>query len=205
MNALNGHLSIMSAQTVDVTNQIYIGNLDYRARQDDVVPLLEKFGKVTQLRIICAKYRGKTISLGFGYATFETKEAHDAILAATEPIKCLRQTLKIQQAKAPVPKKRETIHISGIPEGTTVEMIQAIYPKAKTVRIVKADTADRRGYAFVKFETEEEQKAAVEKAEIDLNGKKSTVSTARIRPRIPYGRIRRYGRRGPRRAPRKAE
>ena len=57
---------------------IYVGNLDFKAQEDDLKTLFEEYGEVESVRIITDKYSGR--SKGFGFVTMENDtEANDAI------------------------------------------------------------------------------------------------------------------------------
>ena len=57
---------------------IYVGNLDFKVKENELEKLFEDFGKVSTAKIITDKYNG--ISKGFGFVTMEEKdEAQKAI------------------------------------------------------------------------------------------------------------------------------
>ena len=57
---------------------IYVGNLDFKVKENDLKQLFEDFGEVSSYKIITDKYNG--ISKGFGFVTMENQdEAQTAI------------------------------------------------------------------------------------------------------------------------------
>lgn len=57
---------------------IYVGNLDYKVKEEDLVSMFEEYGTVDQTIIITDKFSGK--SKGFGFVTMENEgEANHAI------------------------------------------------------------------------------------------------------------------------------
>ena len=59
---------------------IYVGNLDFKVNENDLVELFEKYGSVDSAKIITDKYSGR--SKGFGFVTMENQdEANNAIEA----------------------------------------------------------------------------------------------------------------------------
>lgn len=57
---------------------IYVGNLDFRANENELQSLFEEYGKVTSVNIITDKFSGR--SRGFGFIEMENdKEAKKAI------------------------------------------------------------------------------------------------------------------------------
>ena len=59
---------------------IYVGNLDFKVNENDLVELFEKYGSVDSAKTITDKYSGR--SKGFGFVTMENQdEANNAIEA----------------------------------------------------------------------------------------------------------------------------
>jgi len=57
---------------------LYIGNLDYNIKEENLRELFEEFGEVTSVKIITDKFSGR--SKGFGFVEMSSdKEADDAI------------------------------------------------------------------------------------------------------------------------------
>ncbi len=57
---------------------IYVGNLDYKVSENDLLGLFEEFGTVSSAKIITDKYNGR--SKGFGFVDMENEdEANKAI------------------------------------------------------------------------------------------------------------------------------
>jgi RNA recognition motif-containing protein len=57
---------------------IYVGNLDFKVKENDLKKLFEDFGEVSTAKIITDKYNGT--SKGFGFVTMDEKdEAQKAI------------------------------------------------------------------------------------------------------------------------------
>jgi RNA recognition motif-containing protein len=92
--------------------------------------------------------------------------------------------------------------MSSIPEGTTEDDLRNHFAKYNpiAIRIVRTNTKDTRGFAFIQFDTEEHQTAAHdENRSFQFRGSESRVQFARR----PQGSGRRpYRRRGPVRAAR---
>jgi RNA recognition motif-containing protein len=57
---------------------IYVGNLDFRVDENDLLEIFEEYGTVNSSKIITDKYSGR--SKGFGFITMEDEaEANKAI------------------------------------------------------------------------------------------------------------------------------
>ena len=180
--------------------KIYVGNLNYQTTEEGLSKAFAQYGQVTKSQVIKERFRGNLVSRGFGFVTFADKSGQDKALAATE-ISVDNRKLRIAEARPRRP--RDTIFVGGIPEGTTEDDLKACFAAEKptNVKIVKANSADRRGFAFVQFGSEDAVRAAAQKREVDLKGSKSIVRIARqsfgaSRPR--RFRRKRQGQRAPR-------
>lgn len=58
--------------------QIYVGNLNYRMREDSLRELFEQFGEVTSVKIVKDRMTGRSKGFGFIEMT-ENEEAEKAI------------------------------------------------------------------------------------------------------------------------------
>lgn len=57
---------------------IYVGNLDFKVKEDELQEVFEDYGTVSSAKIITDKYSGK--SRGFGFVTMDDhEEANHAI------------------------------------------------------------------------------------------------------------------------------
>ena len=57
---------------------IYVGNLDYKVKENDLLKIFESYGTVSSSKIICDKNSGR--SKGFGFITMDNdNEAKNAI------------------------------------------------------------------------------------------------------------------------------
>ncbi|HPD95835.1 MAG: RNA-binding protein [Bacteroidales bacterium] len=64
---------------------IYVGNLDFKVDENDLKGVFEKYGSVSEVKIITDKYNGR--SKGFGFVVMEdnaeAKKAIDALNGTT--------------------------------------------------------------------------------------------------------------------------
>lgn len=178
--------------------RVYVGNLPFQYSDAELKQEFSRFGNVTRVLIPKSWFRGQASSRGFGFVSFEKAEEVSAALAASDVV-IKGRTIRIASARAPTPKV--TAFISGIPEGTTVQEIEAVLGKFGVAEsnIVKANTSDRKGFAFVKFNTPEGLINAVKECgTMTLHGGESRCSVSRGSVRAPFRR----NRGGPRRAAR---
>lgn len=166
-----------------VPRELHVSNLNYRTVDQDLREAFKRYGDVTNARVITEPTRwGIHRSRGFGFVEFATTEGAVAASAADPPITLDGRTLRVMPAKPRQLRKRDTIFVSGIPKGTTQDDLRAVFGKynPEEIRIFLEDSDDRRGFAFIKFDTEEHQTAAHrENRAFQLKGSESRVQFAR--------------------------
>jgi RNA recognition motif-containing protein len=183
--------------------EIYVSNLTCNTSARELGEAFVKYGEVVNARIVTRVDRfGTEQSMGFGFVEFATAEAAAAAIAVDPPIELDERPLKVALANRKLVKTYNTIHVSGIPKGTTQDDLKAVFAKYNVVdvRIVHEDSEERKGFAYVQFDSEEHQTAAqTENKVIRLKGEESQVQLARKQFGGGEGR---YGRRRkPARAP----
>jgi RNA recognition motif-containing protein len=178
------------------TSSIHVRNISYNSTGEDLGKAFGKFGRVTNARIISYVDRGERLSRGFGFVDFEVPANATAAIESTDPIVLDRRTLIVRAARPPVVRKRDTLFLAGIPEGTTKEEITAAFATYNPidVRIIRQNSVEQRGFAFVQFDTEEHQKAAHDASRtVEIHGAESRVQWARPPGRRPGFRRRPIG------------
>lgn len=53
--------------------KLYVGNLDYKVKESDLMKMFEKYGVIDSATVITDKYSGR--SKGFGFVTIEDQES----------------------------------------------------------------------------------------------------------------------------------
>jgi RNA recognition motif-containing protein len=167
----------------DVARTIFIRNINYRTTDDSLSKALSQFGELASCRIITSFNGRERVSRGFGFAEFKTAEGFNASLNNKKDVNVDDRVLVIRASEARERRKRDTAFVRGIPEKTTEDQLKAAFAKYHPieVRIVYFDNAERgKGFAFVKFASEDDQTNAVtENKTIQLNGQESVVRFAR--------------------------
>jgi multiple RNA-binding domain-containing protein 1 len=177
-------------------NVVFVRNINYKTEGEALATAFKHFGDISNARIISMwdPVRRARISRGFGFIEFRTADAYQTALDNMQPITVDGRELVVRAAR-PV-RKRDTAFIRGIPHGTTDSDIKAVFAKYNPVevRIKAEDSSDRKGFAFVTFDTEENQTAAVtENKTIFIRGAESVVRFSRPQQRLGAG-FRRGGR-----------
>jgi nucleolin len=80
-------------------NQIYVSNLPWSARDEDLVEVFSKFGDVTSANVIADRETGK--SRGFGFVSFATAEGRDAALQENHQILGRAVAARIAEERKP--------------------------------------------------------------------------------------------------------
>lgn len=88
-----------------MTKKIYVGNLSYTAREDDVRQLFEQYGEIESVRIIVDNATGRP--KGFGFVEMSSKEEADKAIAALNGTAFLERTLNVSEARPQASKPRD--------------------------------------------------------------------------------------------------
>jgi nucleolin len=215
ITVLTGHpTSMATGEPIegDLSKTVYVRNISYTTLGEALSRALSQFGEIASARIITGWSNGERSSRGFGFVEFKTAAAFEAAIAKSREVELEGRTLVISACRPRGSRKRDTAFIRGIAAGTTPDQLKAFFKNYNPteVRIIREDSGESKGFAFVQFATEEDQTRAVnENQTIQLNGAESAVRFARP-PQRRFGGYRRGppgggapgGERESRRAPR---
>lgn len=81
-------------------NKLYVGNLDYKAREEDLRDMFQEFGEIVEVNLITEGDSGR--SKGFGFVTFKNDEDAEKAVAAMNEKEVNGRALTVNVAK---PKK----------------------------------------------------------------------------------------------------
>jgi RNA recognition motif-containing protein len=76
---------------------IYVGNLSFRASEQDVSDLFSAYGAVSSARIVKDKFTGR--SRGFGFVEMEDNQAANNAIAALHEKDFMQRNLVVNEAK----------------------------------------------------------------------------------------------------------
>lgn len=76
---------------------IYVGNLSRQAKEEDIRPLFEPFGKIMSVNIITDKFSGE--SRGFGFVEMSKKSEGEAAIEALNGKELMGQALTVNEAR----------------------------------------------------------------------------------------------------------
>ncbi len=85
-----------------MAKKIYVGNLNYATKEDQLETLFTPFGTVESTVIVADKYTDR--SKGFGFVEMETEEAASAAIEALNGTELDGRQLKVNEAHEKKPR-----------------------------------------------------------------------------------------------------
>ena len=76
---------------------IYVGNLSFQMKDDDLKNTFSEFGNVTSAKVISDKYSGR--SIGFGFVEMDNDAAGKAAIEALNGKEVMGRPLRVNQAR----------------------------------------------------------------------------------------------------------
>jgi RNA recognition motif-containing protein len=83
---------------------IYVGNLSFDVSGDDLREIFEKFGEVTEARLIIDKFSGK--SKGFGFIEMPSKQEAEKAIEEMNGEEFKERVLSVSEAKPKTDRRR---------------------------------------------------------------------------------------------------
>ncbi|WP_020612530.1 RNA recognition motif domain-containing protein [Sediminispirochaeta bajacaliforniensis] len=80
-----------------MSKKIYVGNLSYEAREEDLESMFSQYGSVSSARIITDRDTNR--SKGFGFVEMEDSSAADAAISALNGTEWKNRELKVNEAR----------------------------------------------------------------------------------------------------------
>jgi len=85
-----------------MAKKLFVGNIDWNAKSEDLKSLFEQYGEVEESIIITDKFSGR--SKGFGFVTMINDEDADAALAALNDYDLNGRPIVVNEARPPKPR-----------------------------------------------------------------------------------------------------
>lgn len=161
-------------------NTIFVRNINYQTKAEALADTFAKYGEIKRAKMLTERLFGQTFSRGSALITFNSPDAVTAVLADSD-ITLDNRTLQVRQASKKYIRRRDTIFVSGIPAGTTVDQLKEAFNGYNPVEAIigRENAGNRYGYAFVKLASHQDQvRALSEKSEVPVNGEQSRISTS---------------------------
>jgi len=76
---------------------IYVGNLSFKVREDDLRKVFEEYGELSSVKIITDKYSGK--SKGFGFVVMDNEEEAKAAIEELNGSEVGEREIVVNEAK----------------------------------------------------------------------------------------------------------
>ena len=83
---------------------IYVGNLNFKVRENDLQPLFEEFGTVTSVKVITDRETGR--SKGFGFIEMEDDAQGAKAIEKLNGVELEGRTLVVKEARPREPRPR---------------------------------------------------------------------------------------------------
>ena len=80
-----------------MATKLYVGNLNYRSREEDLRDLFGAYGEVTSANIVMDRETGR--SRGFGFVEFSDEEAAQSAMEALDGQDFEGRQLKVNEAR----------------------------------------------------------------------------------------------------------
>lgn len=77
--------------------QIYVGNLSYKTREDDLRELFEKYGEVTSVKIVEDRVTGR--SKGFGFVEMQDRDEGEKAIEALDGSEVEGRNIRVNVAR----------------------------------------------------------------------------------------------------------
>jgi len=87
-----------------MSKKIYVGNLSYNAREEDLTDVFTPYGEVVSAKIIVDRYTNQ--SKGFGFIEMAEETAGEAAISELNGAEWLGRELKVNPAKEPAQRSR---------------------------------------------------------------------------------------------------
>lgn len=87
-----------------MAKKIYVGNISFKATEDDIKELFAKFGEVESVKIITDQRTGRP--KGFGFVEMVTEEDAQKAIAGLNGSSFMERTLSVDAAKPQAPRER---------------------------------------------------------------------------------------------------
>lgn len=92
-------MSIFFCQLIFFTMNIYVGNLNYNLKEDELQQLFGQYGEVTSVKIITDKFTGR--AKGFGFVEMEDDEAAEKAIQELDGTEVTGRNIKVNKARPP--------------------------------------------------------------------------------------------------------
>lgn len=89
-------------QEENMGTKIYVGNLPFSIKDDDLKKLFEEFGEIAEVIVIIDKFSGR--SKGFGFVTFSNEEDAQKAISEMNEKEVGGRALKVSEAKPLEPR-----------------------------------------------------------------------------------------------------
>lgn len=179
--------------------EIFVRNLSYEVEEDELKAYFEKFGIISNVKIIKKDGRSK----GIGFVEFEKHEEAQKLLDDKPELELNGRKMNINWADKnegnKTNEKTKTIFVGNLDYEIKEEEIEEFFSecgKIESIRIAKDPSGKLKGFCHIDFQNEEDVEKALEKNGEDLKGRKIKVDKTLPRERRDKNSGRNFNRGG---------
>ena len=97
-------LNVLKIRRSKMAKKIYVGNISFKATEDEIRELFSKFGEVESVKVITDPRTGRP--KGFGFVEMATEEDAQKAIAGLNGSTFMERTLSVDAAKPQAPRER---------------------------------------------------------------------------------------------------
>lgn len=170
-------------QTTNATNDqdttIFIGNLAWDAKEQDIIDFFKSCGSILQVRMIIDKKTGR--SRGIAYVEFENADSVDSALQKKgrdllgRPVNIDKANSNPANTNISQSDPTPVLFVGNLSYSTTESKLTQAFSKFGTVMLTRIPTGPdhkSKGFGYVQFKSTEHAKAAMEAPRFEIDGRK---------------------------------
>lgn len=165
--------------TNEQNNTIFVGNLAWDAKEQDIIDFFKSCGSILQVRMIIDKKTGR--SRGIAYVEFENADNVDSALQKKgrdllgRPINIDKANSNPASTNISQSDPTPVLFVGNLSYSTTESKLSQAFSKYGTVMLTRIPTGPdhkSKGFGYVQFKSTEHAKAAMEAPRFELDGRK---------------------------------
>ncbi|UYV68892.1 hypothetical protein LAZ67_6001507 [Cordylochernes scorpioides] len=157
-----------------MSGKLFVKNIPYNTSDEQFKEFFNQFGKVIEARIVCEE-SGR--SKGFGFVTFSTQGAANALIGSEEFLELENRKLIIKASVSKVTRPLNSeICVKNLPFETTDDQFFEFFGTfglVQKARVIRKASGESRGFGYVVFSTEETAKALIKREEPVVIGERT--------------------------------
>merc|ERR1719204_915381 len=164
-------------------SNLIVNYLPLSFRERHIRKLFSEHGKIQSCRVMRFAQDGRTLSKGYGFVDFSTREEAEAAVKALNGKNVLGKKLKVGFAKPSGQRVKSNLFVTSIPERWNESDLDTVFGQFGNIierRILRDLEGKSRCSAFVRFDNNEQAKNAIQ----NLNNSRPNESDQPITVRV---------------------